>query len=139
MDYRSIDIREILPQGEAFRMVDRLCEWSLEHTVTEFEVKADNYFVGDGRFSVSGLTENIAQTSAARIGYYHKYVLHTPVSIGFIGAVQGLKVMRLPEVGERLTTSIDVTAEAFGMVSFDAEIRDADGQPIATGRMKTAE
>lgn len=135
----DIDIREVLPQGECFRMVDRLMSWSLDVTVTSLKVNDGNFFCRDGLLTTGGLVETIAQTSAARIGYYHKFVLHKDVNIGFIGAIQNMTVNRRPAVGETITTRIEVKAEAFGMVSFDAEIRDENGGLIASGQMKTAE
>lgn len=138
VDCASVDIRGILPHGEDFRMVDRLLSWSLEVTETELLIAEGNCFVSDGRFSVGGLVENMAQTSAARIGYYYRYVLNKPISIGFIGALQNIRICRLPETGEVIRTRIEVKAEAFGMVSFDARITDGNGGLIAEGQMKTA-
>lgn len=138
MNFADIDVAEILPQGKDFRMIDSLEFWSLECVRTSLKVCEDNYFVRDGRFIEGGLVENIAQTSAARIGYYHKYVLKTDVRIGFIGAVQNMSIKRLPRVGEVIRTQINVIADALGMTAFDARIEDADGALIAEGRMKTA-
>ncbi len=131
-------IEELLPQKPPFVMVDSLTQYETERAETMFEIKEDNVMVKDGILTISGLMENVAQTSAARIGYYYKYVLRQPVKVGYIGAVRGMKVMRFPAVGETIRTRISVIAEAFGMVAFAATVVDASGVEIARADMKTA-
>ncbi|MCR5394009.1 MAG: pseudouridylate synthase [Bacteroidales bacterium] len=133
----KVCIQDLLPQHPPFVMVDALTLFENEAAETTFEVKKDNMLVSNDHLRTCGLIENIAQTSAARIGYYYKYVLRQPVKIGFIGAIRGMKVMRNPRVGERLTTRIEIIAEAFGMVAFAASVRDAEGKVIAKAEMKT--
>ena len=134
----KVSIEELLPQQPPFIMVDKLTQYEEETAETSFKIKEDNVMVKDGVLTTSGLMENVAQTSAARIGYYYKYVLHQPVKVGYIGAVRGMKVMRNPAVGETIKTRISVIAEAFGMVAFAASIIDAQGNEIARADMKTA-
>ncbi len=131
-------IDELLPQKPPFVMVDQLTQYEQGSAETLFEIREDNVMVKDGILTTSGLMENVAQTSAARIGYYYKYVLRQPVKVGYIGAVRGMKVMRFPTVGETIRTRISVIAEAFGMVAFAASITDASGVEIARADMKTA-
>ena len=131
-------IEELLPQQPPFQMVDALTLFEESAAETQFEIRQDNILVKDGLLRTCGLIENIAQTSAARIGYYYKYVLHQPVQIGFVGAIRSLKVLRNPKVGETIRTRIEIIAEAFGMVAFAATIRDAADAVIAKAEMKTA-
>jgi len=131
-------IEELLPQVPPFVMVDQLTQYESGSAETMFEIKEDNVMVKDGILTISGLMENVAQTSAARIGYYYKFVLRQPVKVGYIGAVRGMKVLRFPAVGETIRTRISVIAEAFGMVAFAASIIDATGAEIARADMKTA-
>lgn len=133
-----VGIDELLPQKPPFVMVDHLTRYESQEAETTFTIREDNVLLQNGVLSSAGLMENIAQTSAARIGYYYKFVLKEPVKIGFIGAVKNMKVMRNPMVGETLRTTIHVIAEAFGMVAFVAVITDAEGKTIARGEMKTA-
>jgi predicted hotdog family 3-hydroxylacyl-ACP dehydratase len=106
-------------------------------TVTETDIKADNLFVEEGRFSASGLIENIAQTCAARLGYVNKYILMKSIQLGFIGAVKNLEVMALPKVGDTITTIVDVRAEVFGMTLADAVVKIGD-QILLTTEIKIA-
>ena len=72
---RSIDVHAILPQQEPFVMVGTLTSFEMTTSTTETEIKGENIFVDNDTFSASGLMENIAQTCAARIGFYNKYIL----------------------------------------------------------------
>jgi len=135
----KVSIEELLPQARPFIMVDELTEYEPEEAETSFTVREDSPLVCDGVLSTGGLVENIAQTSAARIGYYYKYVLRQPVKVGFIGAMRSFQVKRHPRVGETIRTRIHVIAEAVGMVAFAATVHDADGVQIARAEMKTAE
>ncbi len=134
---RSIDIHELLPQQEPFVMVSRLVSLDDRRTVCEMDIKEDNLFVDDGRFSASGLIENIAQTCAARIGYVNKYVYQKAVQIGFIGAIRNMEIVALPEAGQRITTIVDVIEEVFGMTLATAVIRHGD-KTLATTEIKIA-
>lgn len=132
----EIPVTELLPQRPPFVMIDCLTGFSETTTETRLTVRDDNVLVQDGRLSVYGLVENIAQTCAARLGYA-SYILHKPVRIGFIGAVRGCKIKRLPLVGETLETRIEVKEEIFGLTLVDAKVR-LDGETIAETQMKIA-
>jgi hypothetical protein len=99
-------------------------------------VRDDNIFVEDGRMLATGVVENVAQTCAARLGYYN-LISGLPVKIGYIGAVNNMHVMRCPLVGETVDTTIRVKEEVFGMTLVYAEVRVAD-ETIATADMKIA-
>lgn len=131
----NVDVHDILPQQEPFVMIDSLVRFEMESSTTETLVREDNIFVEDGVFSAYGMMENIAQTCAARIGYYNKYILHKDVQVGFIGAVRDYEVHRLPPVGSVITTTVDVQEEIFGMTLARAEIL-CGGETIATAQIK---
>ena len=63
------DIKMLLPQGPPFIMVDRLLSTDASATRTVFLVTPDNPLTLDGKFSVAGLIENMAQTAAAGAGF----------------------------------------------------------------------
>jgi predicted hotdog family 3-hydroxylacyl-ACP dehydratase len=97
----------LIPQAPPMVMIDGLVKTDEKITETTFKILAENVFVSDGRFSASGLTENIAQTAAVRGGYMAA-AENKAVNIGFIGAVKKLKVYELPAVGETLDTRIEI-------------------------------
>lgn len=131
-------------------MIGKLIHFDRTLTVTETEVKVDNIFVEGGNgaasdsketvkgyLSASGLMENIAQTCAARIGYVNKYILKKGIQLGFIGAVRNFEIMALPQVGDVITTRVEVKEEVFGMTLAEATVSCGDKTLVST-EMKIA-
>lgn len=135
--FDEISAREILPQREPFVFVDRLVHYDEVETVTVFTVPAEHLLVADGYLTAPGVLENMAQSSAARIGYLCRYILHVPVRVGYIGAIRKFRVHRLPAVGETLTTTIIFREDVFGITLTDAVVRVGD-EIIAEASLKTA-
>ena len=134
--FDNISASEILPQREPFVFVDRLVHYDERETVTEFRVTADHLLVADGYLTAPGILENMAQSSAARIGYLCKFILHVPVRVGYIGAIRKFRVYRLPAVGETLTTTILFREDVFGISLVDAVVRVGEDL-IAEASLKT--
>ena len=137
MELKDIDIREIIPQRPPFRMVDRLLSYDKTVSEATLLLRPDNIFLDD-TFQTAGIVEHIAQTCAARIGYYNKYILHRDIVIGYIGAIRQLDVKRPPSVGEELLTRIEVLSSAFGMTLVSAVVSTSQGELIADGEVKIA-
>ena len=93
----------LIPQKEPIVLVDRLLDSNEEYSVSDFLIRKDCVFVENGRFVSAGLSENIAQTCALRIGYLNR---GQKVRIGVVGAVKNFSVVRFPSVGETLTTTV---------------------------------
>lgn len=134
---RTIDVHGILPQQEPFVMIDTLVHFEMNTSTTETTIRETNIFVDNGKFSASGMMENIAQTCAARIGFYNKYILHNEVQIGFIGAISKYTINQLASVGEMIVTKVDILEEIFGMTLAQATIT-CKGEVIATAEVKLA-
>jgi predicted hotdog family 3-hydroxylacyl-ACP dehydratase len=128
------DIATLIPQGPPFVMVDRFLGSDGPVTKTGFRVAADNPLVGNGRLTVAGLIENIAQTAAAGAGYT-ALVSGGAVRGGAIVSVSNLVIDRLPDIGEELLTEINVTARVADIVVISGRITCRD-TVIATGEMK---
>lgn len=135
---RSIDIHTLLPQQEPFVMVGTLSHFEMTKMVTELVIPEDNIFVNDGKFSASGLIENMAQTCAARIGYVNKYILMKGIQLGYIGAIRNMQVKELPKVGDKIVTTVNIREEVFGMLLADATVMCGDKLLVST-EMKIAE
>ena len=138
MDFQSIPILELLPQRPPFVMVDCLTDYSDTQSTCCLTVRADNVFFEKGCLTAPGLIEHIAQTCAARLGYYNCYVQKTGVRLGFIGEVKDLNVLRLPREGEMIETTIAVVQEIFDVTLVTAEVR-VGAEVIATTRLKIAQ
>lgn len=132
----EIPMQELIPQRPPFVMVARLTAFDPVVTRTELAIEDDNIFVENGFLTASGVTENIAQTCAARMGYINLMNSQT-VKLGFIGAIRNLEIHRLPRAGETIETTIEVREEVFGMTLVDATVY-AGSDLIATSEMKIA-
>lgn len=135
-ELQSIPILDLIPQRPPFVMVDTIKDFNRLCTVTSFTVRPDSLFIENGCLSATGLVENVAQTCAVRMGCIN-HINRESVKLGFIGAVRDMKFLRLPKLGEVLTTSIVVREEIFRMTLVDAEVRVSD-ELILTAEMKIA-
>ncbi len=135
--FSDIPIGNILPQQPPFRFVDTLELYSPEETRVAFVPGNGNLLMEGDHLSAAGLLEHMAQASAARVGYYCRYVLHVPVSIGYIGQVRKYVIHRLPKQGERIDTSVFLQQEIFRISLSEIVVR-AGEEVIATASLKTA-
>lgn len=103
-----MDIKTIIPQREPIIMIDKIVNHSEVKTITSLTVKNTNLFVEEGIFQSSGVIENIAQSSAARMGMQTAKEGSSPL-LGYIASVKDLKISRLPIVGETIQTEIIIT------------------------------
>ena len=137
MEIDKIDIHELLPQREPFVMVGRMVYFDMGRCATRTRIAPGNLFVEKGRFTASGIIENIAQTCAARIGYINKYILKKGIQLGFIGAIRNMNLYRSPEVGEEIETEIVTIEEVLGMTLVSAKVT-AGEETIAEAEIKIA-
>ena len=128
------DINTLIPQKPPFVMVDKLLSFSETTTTTGFSIKADNIFLENGEFKEPGLVENIAQTAAARAGYFSK-IQNKPVLVGYIGAVSNLQIFWLPKTGDELITEITVENQIFDVTLISGKIT-CSAQLVAQCNMK---
>ncbi len=127
-------IQSLIPQRPPFVMIDRLISFTENSTTTGFEIRADNIFVENGSFKEPGLVENIAQTAAVRAGYISQ-TENKPVLVGYIGAVNNLKVFALPKTGDELITEITIENQIFDVTLIAGKITCND-ELIAQCNMK---
>lgn len=135
---QDISILDFLPQRPPFVMVDHLTNYSETQSSCDLTIRPDNVFCENGELAAAGLIEHIAQTCAARLGYYNIYVLKEGVRLGFIGEVKDLDIVRLPREGETIETTIVVMQEIFDVTLVAAEVR-VGTETIATTRLKIAQ
>lgn len=119
-------------------MVDHLTDYSETQSTCDLLVRPDNVFFEDGCITAPGIIEHIAQTCAARLGYYNLYILKTGVRLGFIGEVKNLRIHRLPREGELIKTTITVIQEIYDVTLVSAEVRVGD-EVIVTTDLKIAQ
>ena len=119
----SIDILTLLPQQPPFVLVDRLVHYDEQSTICQFTLPTDHLMVEGGRaFRSRNLGEYGANLCCAFWAFNNKYVLRERVRIGYIGAVRGFVVHRLPKVGETLSTTIHIEQEILGITLAAARV-----------------
>lgn len=134
---RSIDALTILPQREPFVMIGAMTGYDETTTTTETRIEAENILADNGVLSTAGIMENIAQTSAARIGYENKFIRKQGVQIGVIGSFRHLAVNGHPRVGDTIRTRVTVVQELMGVTLATAEVT-MGGKTLATAQIKLA-
>lgn len=133
----DIPVDSILLQQPPFRFVDHLESYSEAVTEVSFTVREGLMMLEGECLSAAGLMEHMAQASAARIGYVTVYILHKPVSVGYIGQVRNFTFTRLPRVGETLHTQVRLKSEIFGISLADIDVYCGE-ERIASASLKTA-
>lgn len=128
------NILPLIPQRPPFVMVDTLETCDDSGASSTFLVKADHIFTVNGELKEPALIENIAQTCAARMGYICQQE-NKPVPVGFIGAVQNLRIGSLPAVGSVLHTSVTIKNHIFNATIIEAEIMSNE-ETIASCEMR---
>lgn len=128
------EVMELIPQRPPVIMVDKLLYNDEVRTISGFTILEENIFSEGGVLKEPGIIENIAQTAAARAGYYYKSKNEKP-PIGFIGAVKNLFINFLPEVGKELVTEVKVETEVMNATVISAEVKCED-KIVAGGEMK---
>jgi predicted hotdog family 3-hydroxylacyl-ACP dehydratase len=115
-------------------MVDALvaCDDISSHTT--LLVKQGNILVDDNSLTEAGLIENIAQTTAAGVGYTTQKK-GLPVVIGYIGAVKNLEVFALPKVGDTIETEVIIDRQIFEVTIVNGYIK-CKGELLANCEMK---
>lgn len=100
-------VLQMIPQKPPMVMIDTIIEVSAQKAKTAFTITKENIFCEEGFFQAPGLSENIAQTAAAQVGYLSQLAGETP-PVGFIGAIKNLSIEQLPKIGDQLITEIEI-------------------------------
>ena len=106
-------------------MIDGLVSCNETSSTTTFQVKAENLLVHDGKLSEAGITENIAQTAAAGLGYM-TLQSNSPIEIGYIAAVKNLEIFAQPEVGDVIETNVTIINRVFDVTIVSGSVKCGD-------------
>lgn len=117
-------------------LVHELTSRDGDHINTALTVETTNPFVEDGRLLEGGLIEHVAQSVALGMGHEALGdVVGTSPPVGFIGAISRLSIQRLPAVGERLETQVQVTYRMAQVQVVHGQVRCGE-EPVAEMEMK---
>jgi predicted hotdog family 3-hydroxylacyl-ACP dehydratase len=128
------DIKNYIPQREPIIMLDAFYGIDGNQSFSGLTIQADTIFVENNRFNEAGLIEHIAQSCAARIGYYCRQQ-NEKVPVGYIGALKKMQIFDLPQVGQQLQTTVTIEQEIFDITLVSAEIK-VNQKTIAVCEMK---
>lgn len=128
-------ILKLIPQRAPIVMVDSLLHFEESKVVSGLTVTEDNMFVQNGFFTEPGLIEHMAQTVALYTGY-HFYIKNTPAPEGYIGAIKGVTIEKLPKVNMQLETEVEILHEIMGVTLVKGTTK-LNGEVIVTAQMKT--
>jgi len=130
------DIGHLIPQKFPFVMVDTLISFSKSDVTSEFTINKDNLFFLNDELSEPGLIENMAQTVALHTGYDF-FLRGEEAPTGYIGSIKKIEIIKLPQVGDTITTHVKILQEFLGITLVEIEVFDKNKQVIVLGQMKT--
>ena len=115
-------------------MIDELIDCDEAGACTTFTVRRDNLLVENGELSEAGLVENIAQTSAAGVGYLMRQKAE-PALTGYIAAIKDLEIFALPVVGDLIETVVTIGQQIFDVMVIHGSVK-SNGILMAECEMK---
>ena len=130
-------IQKLIPQRDPMVMVDSLLYYNKTKVIGGLTIKSSNMFVQDGVFSEPGIIEHMAQTVALHTGYSF-YINDLVAPEGYIGAIKGVNITKLPKVNDRLETEIKILQKIFE-VTLVKGTTCLNNEVIMTANMKTVE
>ena len=120
-----MNIKSLIPQRDPIIMIDRIIKHSDEKTITSLLINKSNIFVDEDIFQSSGLIENIAQSSAARMGMQMIKQGSDPL-LGYIASIKNLIIIRLPNIGETIVTAVIETYRLNNIIVIKGESKVDD-------------
>lgn len=116
-------------------MLDTLYSYTETSVISGLTIQSSNIFVANGYFSETGLIEHMAQSVALHTGYQF-YLKNEAAPIGYIGAISNISIQQLPQLNDKIKTTVTLLQEFAGitLVSLSTQLNDIE---IATGQMKT--
>lgn len=128
-------ITKLIPQRAPIIMVDSLLYYDASKVISGLTISNTNIFVQNDTFTEPGLIEHMAQTVALYTGY-HFYINNLQAPEGYIGAIKGVEITKLPKVGSQLKTEVTILQEIMG-VTLVSGTTTLNGEVIITAQMKT--
>ncbi|MFK6999789.1 hypothetical protein V3470_02430 [Flavobacterium oreochromis] len=128
-------VENLIPQKYPFVMIDKLIRYQEGNVIAGLTITVDNIFTQNNIFQESGLIEHMAQSVALYTGYQY-FLKKESAPTGYIGSINGINILKLPELKEEIITEVVILQEFMGVTLVEIT-STIDGQVIATGKMKT--
>lgn len=132
--YDRHTILQLIPQRPPMVEVDDFYGLENQRARCGLTVREDNLLLDGEHLSASGVLEHMAQSAAARAGYL-AVSGGERVKLGFIGSVNNVSFVRLPRIGEYITTTVEVleTVTSIALIAVESRV---GSEPVAACRMK---
>ena len=132
---RIPDVTELVPHQAPMLGLDRVTDYESGRALAEFTLRADSPFVRDGAVDSVATLEYMAQAVAACLGM-EAYAEGEAVRVGMVIACRQMEVFRPAlQVGEAFAVEARRVRGTESLSHFEAEIRDADGERVATSTL----
>lgn len=125
----------LIPQKPPFVCISSLEGVNENNCITTFQFDSAHVLCENGKLSLAGLLENMAQSAGCKLGY-EDFLAGKKPRVGFIGEVRDYHFSRLPNAGEELTTEIIIENKIFGSVTVIAGKIFSKKEEIASCKMK---
>ncbi len=113
------ELYRLIPQRPPIVMIDGLLTATPTEADTTLTILSDNIFVQSGILREPGLIEHVAQSAAAWVGYKGQ---NEEPKLGYIGEIKRLTIHRLPAVGQKMQTHIELLGEALDISLIAAKV-----------------
>jgi predicted hotdog family 3-hydroxylacyl-ACP dehydratase len=129
------NLENLIPQKQPFVLVSSLLAVSEAICSTTFTIPQNHVLCSEGQLSIAGLLENMAQSSGCKMGY-EDFMAGKRQRRGFIGEIKDVVCLRLPSIGETLTTEVLIESKVFGAVTIVSSKVMSNSELLASCRMK---
>lgn len=126
---------QFIPQKPPFVFISSLNSVDEHRCTTSFVFTDTNVLCSNGKLSLAGLLENMAQSAGCKMGY-EDFMANKKGRRGFIGEVKEFSVTRLPAAAEELSTEVLVEGKVFNAVVLLACTVFSGAEKIAACKMK---
>jgi len=128
-------LRGLIPQRDPIVMVSSLETYTQTTLLSSFLVEESCLFIHRGELAESGLIEHMAQSVALHTGYSY-FLQDQEAPVGYIGAIQRVEISKLPTLGKRIYSDVQILQEFMGVTLVEI-ITKLEGGIIANAQMKT--
>jgi predicted hotdog family 3-hydroxylacyl-ACP dehydratase len=134
MEPFEIEITDLIPQRPPIVMIDRLTHADEKSATGQLLITEKNLFFKEGHLSEAGITEFIAQTSAAYKGY-QRLTSGQEIKRGYIASIKNLIIHSLPSLNTTIECNISIENELMGFTIVAAKVQ-CGKQPVAEAEMR---
>ncbi len=103
-------------------MVDELLRVEGDDAVCQLTIRPDNYFITpEGQLAEVGIIEHMAQSASAFAGYKAMADGADKPPVGYIGEIKNFRLVRQPQLGEVVQTTISMGPAVGGITIITAQ------------------